>query len=309
MPVNTIELIELVKSVAVKSAAIVPKGIIDRLSILWACAPMIAAGLAVTLVLASVVLVLIGPRYTGRAMIQFNFVREETTKDMKISPTASVDAIAVLNNAAPIIRSPATAGAVVTRLGLDDDPAFAHGSLAWRVFSSMRSLLGLEAKVPSKQDLAAEQLARRITVTSDPRSYLISISVTASDPDRAARLANAVALEYLRGQLVQQVTDAYGAAEREMSEMSSIYGARHPAYQSQQAKVESLRLRLRALREEPFDEAAAGRVTGQSFVAAQKVMIPSGPNVLLVLGLAALLELAVGTWLALQPWAHRQTAA
>jgi uncharacterized protein involved in exopolysaccharide biosynthesis len=289
--------------------AIVPKFVYDKLGILWVRSPLIAAGLVAALALASIALVLIGPRYTGRAMIQFNFVREDATKDARIVPTASVDAIAVLNNAAPIIRSAVTASAVVTRLGLDKDPAFARGSLSWRAFSGIRSLLGFEAKVPSDHDLAEQQLMRLITVSSDPRSYLVSISVTAVDPEWAATLANAVTLEYLRAQLLQQVTESYAAAEREMSEISSTYGVRHPTYQSVQAKVENLRLRLRALREEPFDEAVAGRVIGQSFVAAQKVMIPSGPNILLVLGPTAVAELGVGIWLALRPWQRGQAAA
>jgi uncharacterized protein involved in exopolysaccharide biosynthesis len=241
-------------------------------------------------------------------MIQFNFVREEAAKDTKIAPTASVDATAVLNNAAPIIRSPATADAVVTRFDLDSDPAFARGSLLWQAFSSVRSLFGFKEQQPSAHDLAEQQLMRRIAVTSDPRSYLVSISVTASNPEWATKLANAVALEYLRGQLLQQVTESYAAAERELSDISAIYGSRHPAYQGAKTKLEALRSRLLSLRQVSFDESVASRVTGQSFVAAQKVMIPSGPNIILVLGLTALAELSIGAWLALQPWRFRRAA-
>jgi uncharacterized protein involved in exopolysaccharide biosynthesis len=306
MPDNTTRRLQLAKGAAI--VPMVPKTVYDKLSILWARAPLIAAGLAAVLVLASIALVLVGPHYTARAMIQFNFVREEAGKDARVASTASVDATAVLNSAAPIIRSPATAKDVVTRFGLDKDPAFARGSLLWRFFATLRSLLGFEDKMPSDHDLAEQQLIRRITVSSDPRSYLVSISVTARDPEWATRLANSVALEYLRGQLLQQVSESYTAAEREITEMSAIYGVHHPAYQSAQTKLEALRLRLRAVREQSFDETAASRVTGQSFVAAQKVTIPSGPNILIVFGLSALAELCLGTWLALQPW-HRREAA
>jgi uncharacterized protein involved in exopolysaccharide biosynthesis len=306
MPGNPTPRLELAKGEAI--APMVPKFAYDRLSTLWTRSPLIAAGLAAVLAVASVALVLIGPRYTGRAMIQFNFVREEATKDARIAPTASVDAMAVLNNAGPIIRSPTTASAVVTRFGLDKDPAFARESLSWWFFSSVRSLFGFKEKAPSNHDLAEQQLMRRITVTSDPRSYLVSISVTAADPDWAATLANAVALEYLRGQLLQQMTESYTAAERQMSEMSSVYGVRHPFYQSGETKLESLRLRLRALREEPFEESVASHVTGQSFVAAQKVMIPSGPNILTVLGVSAVAELGLGACLVLKPWQRRRAA-
>jgi hypothetical protein len=94
-----------------------------------------------------------------------------------------------------------------------------------------------------------------------------------------------------------------------MSDMSAIYGVRHPSYQAAKTKVETLRSRLLGLRETAFDESTASRVTGQSFVAAQKVMIPSGPNIMLVLGITAFAELGVGTWLALQPWRWRRATA
>jgi uncharacterized protein involved in exopolysaccharide biosynthesis len=270
------------------------------LSTLLARSALILAGLVAALALVCVPLVLIGPSYTGRAMIKFNFVREEPSTGPRSLSTATVDAMAVVDSAARIIRSHATVNAVVTRLGLDKHPDFARGSLSWRAFAIIRSHFGFEEKVLSNQDLAEGQLIRRIAVTSDPRSYLLSISVTAGDPEWAARLANAVALEYLRGQLLQQVADSRAAAERRVSQLSSVYGIRHPAYQSELSNLEGLRLRLQALHAEPFDETLASGVIGQSFVAANEVMIPSGPNILLVLTLSALAELGLGTWLALR---------
>lgn len=294
MPPNTTPHLELAESTAVVSKA--PQ----ILSTLWSRAPLVVAGLIVALAIASVALVFIGPSYTGRAMIQFNFIREEPATGARSLSTATVDAMAVVDSAAPIIRSHAIANAVVTRLGLDKDPAFARESLLWWAFSSMRSLFGFEANVPSTHDFAERQLIRRIAVTSDPRSYLVSISVTGADPEAAARLANAVALEYLRGQLLLQASDSYAAAEGRMSALSSTYGILHPAYQSEQRKLDDLALRLRALREEPFDETVATGVPGQSFVAAHTIMIPSGPNVILVFALTAVAELSLGAWFALR---------
>jgi len=306
---GTKSLKSVVKSVKMEGDAVSPhiyyrKIVYDALRTLWGRAPWIASGLVGALAFASVALVLVGPHYTARAMIQFKFVREEPAKTATVATTATVDAMAILNDAAPIIHSHAVADAVVTRLALDKDPRFAHGSLLWRIFSEVRSHLGYETTGPSSRDLAAEQLIRQIKVASDPRSYLVSISVTALDPEWAAKLANAVALEYLRGQLLQQVSESYAAAEREMSDLSSVYGVHHPAYESARAKLDVLRLQLAALRDQQFDEAAATRVAGQSFVAAQKVMVPSGPNIVFVLGLTAAAALGIGSWLALQPWSN-----
>lgn len=274
----------------------------DTLRVLWHRKLLIMAILIAALFLASIALVLIGPRYTGEATIQLNFTREEPITGTKIQPIAAVDAVALVDSAARVIRSRATASAVVARLRLDEDPDFARESTLWRVLSGLRAALGLEAPTPTPRDLAVNQLMRKITVTNDPRSYLISIAITTGDPERAAGLANAVALEYLRGQMLQQLADAQAAVERELAQLASVYGVRHPNYVLGRTKLENLQARLSALRVLPDrvpSEDTVKLVTGQSFVAAEKVLVPSGPNILLILGLAVGAALAAGIWLAL----------
>jgi capsular polysaccharide biosynthesis protein len=159
-----------------------------KLRILWARKWLIAVLVVVALVLASVALVLLGPRYTGEAQIQINFTRDEPVNGAKIQPTATVDPAAVVEGAARIIRSRATADAVVARLGLDKDPTFTRQPLLWRALSDARSALGLEQSASSNHDLAVNRLMARISVTNDVRSYLILISVTSSDPALSATL-------------------------------------------------------------------------------------------------------------------------
>jgi uncharacterized protein involved in exopolysaccharide biosynthesis len=55
----------------------------------------------------------------------------------------------------------------------------------WRVLSGVRAALGLEGG-DAPRDLAVNQLMRKVTVANEPRSYLILISITAGDPERAA---------------------------------------------------------------------------------------------------------------------------
>ncbi len=139
---------------------------------------------------------------------------------------------------------------------------------------------------------------QRVAVTNEPRSYLITIAVTANDPAHAASLANAVAFEYLRGQLLQQLTDSYAAVEREVNELSSVYGVRHPSYLSGRTKLERLQEGLRDLREGAPNESLVKLVVGQSLLPAKAVMVPSGPNLLLFLGLTGGVALMAGAWLA-----------
>jgi uncharacterized protein involved in exopolysaccharide biosynthesis len=271
----------------------------DTLRILWRRRLPIAAIVVAALLLASIALVLIGPRYTAEATIQLNFIREEPATGAKFQPIAAVDAVALVDSAARIIRSRATASAVVARLELDKDPDFARESTLWRMLSGVRAALGFEGETPSDRDLAVNQLIRKVTVTNELRSYLISVAITTADPERAAKLANTVALEYLRGQMLQQLADAQAAVERELAQLLSVYGVRHPNYVLGRAKLENLQARLSALRDGSPADDTAKLVMGQSFVAAEKVMVPSGPNIILILGLSVGAALAVGIWLAL----------
>ena len=267
----------------------------DTLRVLWYRKLLISAFVGAAVLLASGMVGLMGPRYSGEAIIELNFVREVPTAGAQIQSTATVDAAVMVDSAARVIRSRAIASAVVTRLGLDKDPAFAHRS----ALSYVQALLGREAVTPSPHDLAADALMRKITVASELRSYLISITVTTGDPEQSANLANAVAVEYLRGQLQQQLTDAQVSAERNLNQLASVYGVRHPNYVNGRASLEYWDARLGALRELPADDVVK-LVRGPSFLAAQKVMLPSGPNVTLILGLTIVAALGLGIWLALR---------
>ena len=274
----------------------------DTLGILWHQKLLIAGILVAALSVASIALVLIGPRYSAEAMIQLNFIREEPATGAKTQSIAAVavDAVALVESAARAVRSRATANAVVARLGLDKDPDFARESTLWRVLSNVRAALGLEGVTPTPRDLAANRLMRKVTVANEPRSYSISIAVTTSDPEQAATLANVVALEYLRGQMLQQLSGTQAAAERELSQISSVYGVRHPSYVVARTRLDTLQNRLTALRDRPPDDDTVRLVIGQSFVAAEKSLVPSGPPIILILGLTAGTALAVGIWLALR---------
>jgi capsular polysaccharide biosynthesis protein len=271
----------------------------DTLGVLWRQKQLIVGILLLALSAASIALVLIGPRYSAEAMIQLNFTREEPSTGAKTETIATVDPVALVDSAARAIRSRATANAVAARLSLDKDPDFARGPTLWRVLSGVRAALSLEGVTPTPRDLAANQLMREVTVANEPRSYLISIAVTARNPEQAATLANVVALEYLRGQLLQQLSDTQATAERELTQLSSVYGVRHPSYVLARMRLDTIQNRLTALRDGPPDDVAVRFVRGQSFVAAERTLVPSGPPIILILGLTAGAALGVGMWLAL----------
>jgi uncharacterized protein involved in exopolysaccharide biosynthesis len=289
--------IELVKNAPVRAAY---EGVAyDTLRTLWRRKLSIGTLSVTALLLASIVLVLVGPRYTGEALIQLNFDRDEPATATNIQPVAPMDPVAIVDSAASLIRSRATASAVVARLGLDKDPAFAHESALWRIVSDVRTALGLVGAKASPRDLAVNSLMRVVTVTNQPHSYLISIATTARDPEQAATLANAVALEYLRGEARKQLAHRQAAVMRELAQLSSIYGVSHPGYAAKRVMLENLNAAIDILRDGSPADDTYEQVIGQSFIAAEKVTAPSGPIIMLILGLAVGAAFALGTWLAL----------
>jgi capsular polysaccharide biosynthesis protein len=276
----------------------------NKLRILWNHRFLVTAVHGVALAALSVALLLIAPSYTGEAMIQLDFTRDQTIGGEKVQSTAAVDAAAVVGGAARIIRSRAIAGAVVSVLGLDRDPAYTRLSFPARVLSPVWSVLGLPA--PTPRDIAVARLMEQTKVTNDPRSYLITVAVTTSDPERAAQLANWVASEYLRGRLREQAIEAYAVAEREMNALTSVFGPRHPSYLSGSAKLARLQAALAAARDGVVTEEREAVIAqdmirfaaGHSLLPAEAVMLPSGPNILLLFVLTILAALAVGVLIA-----------
>jgi transposase-like protein/capsular polysaccharide biosynthesis protein len=281
----------------------------EFLRVLWNRKGMFTTIIVVALLLASAAIVVVPPRYTAQAMIEINFKRDQAADDPRSEIAASLDAAALVNSAAQIIGSRANASAAVTRLHLDKDPAFTRQPTVRNLISGMRSRLGLDKATPlplSPHELAVNTLMKHVTVTSETRSYVISIAATWDDSALAARLANTMALEYLRTQAMQQLTDARTAATRELAGVLSAYGLRHPNYARALTKVQDLNTRLAALRDAlSIDEVGALGV-GQSLIAADRVLTPSSPDPKLYVGLAVAAAFVGSILLA---WRSRGTQA
>src|SRR5262249_26048311 len=148
-------------------------------------------------------LVLMGPRYTAEAIIELGFNRKGAALDTKTQEsTATLDASVLVDSAARLIRSRPIAGAAVTRLELDKDPRYTRNPLLLQAVDSARAVLGLPQAESTPHDRAVSALLRRISVTAQPRSYVITIAATAEQPERARALANAVASAYLQNRML-----------------------------------------------------------------------------------------------------------
>jgi uncharacterized protein involved in exopolysaccharide biosynthesis len=264
----------------------------DVLRALWRRKWMLVVTIAASLATAIAVLVYMGPSYTGEAIIQLDFGQEGAAHG---TTGVLIEAAALVDSAARIIRSRATAEGVVARLELAQDPRFQHPSLKSRALSAFRSVLGFREVTSTPHDLAVNAVMRQVRVSSDPRSYVISVSATSNRPDDAAALANAVASDYLWRHTLQTMAEALAGAEREMAQVALIYGVRHPTYVRARSHVEELRSRFAAVRERAAD-ADFGAL--QSLIPAREVDTPSSPNVPVMMAAALAFAIAVSTWLA-----------
>ena len=91
-----------------------------------------------------------------------------------------------------ILKSQRVLEDAVAKLGLTKDPEFIGDS-------------ELGASLPRRTAAAREELGQRLDVDNDGRSYTINLTASASDPDKAARIANTVAESYINVQRDQKV--------------------------------------------------------------------------------------------------------
>ena len=155
---------------------------------------LLASLVALALALACAIIPVMPRQYSAVALVYPDLFSEQ----QKIVPLASVDAASIVTSEARLIVSDAILQAVVRRLGLDLNPE-AGGSHSWASerLDWFRAMFLPETRNHSPFDRQVAMLRNKVEVMKDTRSYLISISFTARSADEAARVVNAIALEYL----------------------------------------------------------------------------------------------------------------
>jgi exopolysaccharide transport family protein len=169
------------------------------------------------------------PLYTAQALLSVQnrdapvVAIEGVVEDLAADP-------ATIESEIEFLSSPAFLRRIVDKLNLTQDPEFApwlkEEEPGW--FGSLLELLNPMRYVPAhlwgaadssgpERDPAARELnavignlTNRLTVEQVSRSYVISLSFLSEDPVKAAKIANAMADEYL----ASQVEAKYAAADR-----------------------------------------------------------------------------------------------
>jgi uncharacterized protein involved in exopolysaccharide biosynthesis len=296
---------------------------------------LIASLVIVALVLAGLLIPQLPRKYAAEALVHPDLFSREV--GAKSTPLASIEGASLVTSEARLIRADAMVRTVVKRLGLDRDPEFAAPtspasqavdradamvrtvvkrleldrdpefaaptSPVSQAVDHVRAAILPETQTPSPLERAIASVRKRLTVTNDTRSYLISISFTAASPETAAKVANAFGVEYLSAKTTQRLADAATAAHREFAQRSAIYGEKHPSVVRADAELEAARVRLQAAANRP-DLTESDIVAGEGITLAVPNPTPSSPKGLVILGLAFVCALVSGLGLAV--WLDRR---
>lgn len=227
---------------------------------LWRRKGLIVLCAVLGLVLGALVSLLILPKYVSTAQL-FIDPRDLRVLQNEVSPNVvggdPTSITAYLESQARVIASDSIKARVVASEHLDRDPEFG-GEGAPGLISRLLGAFGLGGSGNTRDGMlyALAELDRKVAVRRGERTFVIDISVTSRDADKAARIANALANAYLEDQAA--VRDA--AARR--------------ATDSLTGRLEELRSRLRAAEDkaEKFKEAnnlsvAGGRSVGEEQLA------------------------------------------
>jgi uncharacterized protein involved in exopolysaccharide biosynthesis len=266
----------------------------------WLVASLVGFALA----LACIIIPVLPRKYTAEALIYPNLFSRDEGKpgQAKVVAVASVDATTFVTGEARLIRSDAILRAAARRIG--QDPAGARARpWATRSVDWVRSTLLPETRRYSPLDRAVAMLRSNVAVMNDSRSYLISVSFTALSPDEAARVVNAVVIEYFRDKVIQRSLDKVNAAEGHLGQQLAIYGDKHPKTLQAVAELDGARVAFATAKnpqggeqdEVPSDQGVKLAVPNQT---------PTSPRGFVILGLTFVSALLASIGLAI--WRDRK---
>lgn len=209
---------------------------------LWRNRALLLAATVLGAFLGLAALVLMPKSYVADAVLQLDFSSDDVAKS-KLPTGAAVEASALVEGEARLLRSRPMLNRVVRRLDLENDPEFAGKSSRpnW-----LANALGISNFQWNPYDRATATLSKAAAITNDNRSYLITVAVTASTPEKAALIANTIGYEYHVDRVHRRLKGAEGAAEGKLNELRLIFGEKHPVVQAATSELAAAQARTLA---------------------------------------------------------------
>jgi uncharacterized protein involved in exopolysaccharide biosynthesis len=250
---------------------------------------------AVGFAFACISMPLLPRKYSAEALIYPNLLSSDQDKTVA---KASIDGATMVAGEARAIRSDAIMRAVATRLE-HDSSASTSRSLLMTGLDWLRAMWLPETLNYSSLDRAVAMLRKKVVVMNDTRSYVISVSFTASSAEDAVQVVNAVATEYLRDKVRQRSLSKVSLAETELREQLAVYGEKHPKTLQAVAELDAERAALQAaMNPQDSDGYEVGNDQGVKLAVPDHT--PTSPKGFVVFGLSLLLALLAGIGIAVR---------
>jgi polysaccharide biosynthesis transport protein len=218
------------------------------------------AGLFAALLVAVLVELVVTPRY--RASIQILIGPADlrlVEKSVQPSAPAADSNVMQVETETRILTSDRVLRRVVRAEHLADDREFqTRGGLRFDgLIDRVRALIGKppETKAADRELEALRQLQRDITAKRTERTYVVDVTVESADPDKSARIANAIGAAYLdeqadaRAEAARRATESLSARLNEQrervtqaEEQVELYKARHNIVNASGRRVDEQQL-------------------------------------------------------------------
>lgn len=178
--------------------------------------PIIAACVGASLALVMLYLVTAQPMYTANARIMMD-TRQAQVLDKDSNASSALIDTGYVDSQVEVINSDDLILSVVRRLKLTEDPEF-NGSkpgLLSLIMGKVTSLFG--SGEPASQEriehAVVEQVQKNLRTERVLTTYVLSLNYRARSPDKAAKIANAIANAYLVGALEAKYQSTKRATE------------------------------------------------------------------------------------------------
>jgi polysaccharide biosynthesis transport protein len=206
----------------------------------------ILAGVLAALLVAVAVEVVVTPRYRASIQILIGPVDLRLVEKSVLPAAQAADSnVMQVETETRILTSDRVLRRVVRSEHLIDDPEFQlrGGGRLDRVVDALRSLVGKppeQVKVVDRELDALRLLQRNISAKRTERTYVVDVAVDSSNPEKSARIANAIGAAYLdeqadaRAEAARRATESLAARLNEQrervthaEEQVELYKAQH----------------------------------------------------------------------------------
>jgi polysaccharide biosynthesis transport protein len=188
---------------------------------LWRRRGLIALCVGVVVLGAGLADLLVTPRYRAISQIMIGPVDLRVVEKSVMPPAPTADANVIqVESETRILTSDRVLRRVIESERLTSDPEF--GGAAASLLSKLRALLAPASRASDPELAALRQLQRSVTAKRSERTYVVDLMVDTREPEKSARIANAISQAYLDEQTAARSAAARRASDSVSARLSEL---------------------------------------------------------------------------------------